>query len=247
MRKFVVLLALAGLAFGGPAFAADMAAKALPPPPPPPAPVYSWTGFYVGGTVGVDWQSSTFNDPVGDIAAAPGSVHNDGTSFEAGFTAGYNWQFQSIVLGVEGDWNWANFNKTSPGYFEASPGAPATIQSKSDWFSTIRGRAGWATGNMLLYATGGVAFVNYSDAAQYNYSPYFCGQSGGYWSCPSGTATGYTVGGGIEAKLWQNWSFKLEYLYLEAPTINTTDTTQGAPYSWKYSANVVRVGANYHF
>ena len=246
MRKFVVLLA--ALAFGGPAFAANMAVKA---PPPVAAPAASWTGFYVGGTAGADWQSSTFNDPLGAIAAAPGSVHNNGTSFAGGFTAGYNRQFQSVVFGIEADWNWTGFRKTSPGYRrETPPSYSATIQSKSDWFSTIRGRAGWANGNNLFYVTGGVAFVNYSDAAQYaNYPPagfYGCGGGGGFWSCPSGTATGYTLGGGIEAKFLQNWSFKLEYLYLEVPTINTTDTN-GYPFSWKYSAQIVRLGANYHF
>lgn len=245
MKKILVACIAAAAFSCAPALAADMAVKA--PPPPPPAPVYSWTGFYVGGTVGVDWQSSTFNDPLTEISPTA-TTHNNGTSFEGGVTAGYNWQFQPIVLGVEADWNWAGFSKTTAGY-AAGTSSQSTIQSKSDWFSTVRGRAGWATGNMLLYVTGGVAFVNYSDAAQYpTYSPdiYKCGGSGGFWSCPSGTATGYTIGGGIEAKLLQNWSFKLEYLYLQVPTVNTTDVN-GYPFSWKYSAQTVRFGTNYHF
>ena len=249
MKKFLVAGVAVAAFSGAPALAADLPVKA----PPPPVPL-SWTGFYVGGTVGADWQSSTFNDPLGQIAPAPGSAHNNGTSFEGGLTAGYNWQFQSVVLGVEADWNWTGFNKTIPGYQETTPSDSATIQSKSDWFSTVRGRVGWATGNMLLYATGGVAFVNYADAAQYPfYSPniYSCGASGGYWSCPSGTATGYTIGGGIEAMLTKNWSFKLEYLYLQVPTVTTIDHgsggAAGSPYSWNYSAQIVRVGANFHF
>jgi outer membrane immunogenic protein len=149
---------------------------------------------------------------------------------------------------MEADWSWTGFSKTSPGY---SPGTSdeSTIQSKSDWFSTVRGRVGWATGNMLLYVTGGVAFVNYSDAAQYpTYTPdlYHCGGSGGYWSCPSGTATGYAVGGGVEAMLLQNVSFKVEYLHLQVPTVNTTDI-HDFPFSWNYHADILRLGANWHF
>jgi outer membrane immunogenic protein len=203
---------------------------------------YSWTGFYVGGTVGLDSHSSTFNDPKMEITPG-GTVNNNGVIFAGGVTAGYNWQYQSIVLGVEADWNWTGFNNTTPGY--AAPDS-STIQAKSDWFSTVRARAGWANGNGLFYVTGGAAFVNYANAAQYTFSPYMCGQSGGFWSCPSGTATGFAVGGGFETMLWQNWSFKLEYLYLQVPTVNTTDI-HDFPFSWNYHADILRLGANWHF
>ena len=49
---------------GTPAFAADMAVKA---PPPAPAPVYSWTGWYVGVNAGASFGNvkTDFNvDPI---------------------------------------------------------------------------------------------------------------------------------------------------------------------------------------
>jgi len=61
MKKMVILLAL----IGTPAFAADMLVKA----PPPPAPVYSWTGWYIGGNIGYSW-----GDARTDIAGSATTV-----------------------------------------------------------------------------------------------------------------------------------------------------------------------------
>jgi outer membrane immunogenic protein len=249
MTKIVVGIAALVAVFGTSAWAADMEVKAPPTPAAPIAPAFSWAGFYLGGTLGADLQSSTFNDPGKDISIYTPTFKNRDVTFEAGVTAGYNWQFQSIVLGVEGDWNWANFSKTGIGWTGTAP-EQSTIQSKSDWFSTARGRIGWANDRMLVYFTGGAAFVNYSDAAQYTgYTPniYVCGGSGGYWSCPSGTLTGYAVGGGLEAMLLQNISFKVEYLHLQMPSVGTFDPVNGFHFSWNYNADIIRLGANYHF
>ena len=51
-NKLISSLAGAALSFAasGLAFAADMS-------PPPPAPVYSWTGFYIGGNIGGGWAN----------------------------------------------------------------------------------------------------------------------------------------------------------------------------------------------
>ena len=100
---------------------------------------------------------------------------------------------------------------------------------------------------MLFYVTGGAAFADYKNSAQFTFAPQMCGQTGGAWSCRSGTSTGLAVGGGIEAMLAQNWSAKAEYLYLNLPSVTTTDLVTGAGYSWNNSAHIVRVGANYHF
>jgi outer membrane immunogenic protein len=55
MNKLATLVAIVGL-IGMPAFAADMATKMpMKAPPVAPAPIYNWTGWYVGGTVGGAW------------------------------------------------------------------------------------------------------------------------------------------------------------------------------------------------
>src|SRR6201995_228600 len=99
----------------GSASAADMAVKAMPPP----APIWNWTGFYIGGSVGGIWND-THNDiyPTGcfltsvlcGLGPTPGvnairsdtSRFNDGR-FIGGGQAGYNWQSGGFVGGIEGD------------------------------------------------------------------------------------------------------------------------------------------------
>jgi outer membrane immunogenic protein len=207
-------------------------------------PATSWAGFYLGGTLGMGLNTSEFVDPHALISPIGAATDNNGTSFNVGATAGYNWQIRSVVLGIEGDWSWTNFNKTSVGYVDT------TIQSQWNWFSTIRARAGLAMDNFLIYATGGPAFVKVKDAAQYlpSAGAFQCGDPGGFWSCSTETVTGLAVGAGLEAMVTQHWSVKLEYLYLDMPTITTADAvTAGAQYHWNESSQVVRFGANYHF
>ena len=103
--------------------------------------------------------------------------------------------------------------------------------------------------NLLIYATGGPALVKVKDEAQYlpSVGAFQCGDPGGFWSCSTATVTGLAVGAGLEAMVAQHWSVKLEYLFLDMPTINTTDVVSSAQYHWNESAHVVRLGANYHF
>jgi len=135
------------------------------------------------------------------------------------------------------------------------PGAgPAVLNSawSFPWFGTVRGRVGFtpdAARQWMLYATGGLAFGE----ADYSFS----------WSNPGGasgrqayslssnqTLWGWVVGGGIEAVLSDQWTAKLEYLYLDLGTqsINTLDI-DGAPFNVNNAVRdqILRVGLNYHF
>jgi outer membrane immunogenic protein len=114
MKKLATAIAVVGL-FGTPAFAADMAVKA---PPPAPAPVYNWTGWYVGGNVGASFgrAKTDYNiAPVGLLQGTPpslsftipgfaGSAITEPAGFIGGGQIGYNWQFSPIwVAGIEAD------------------------------------------------------------------------------------------------------------------------------------------------
>src|SRR5260370_39875329 len=97
MKKLVTAIAVAGL-IGTPAFAADMAVKA---PPPPPAPVYSWTGCYIGGNLGGVWENDTTTGGLSDPGAAfpglfpgviPATFNYDRDSGLAGGQVGCNYQ-----------------------------------------------------------------------------------------------------------------------------------------------------------
>jgi outer membrane immunogenic protein len=219
--------------------AADLPRKA--PHAPVAAAAATWTGFYVGGVAGMGMHTSDLGDP-DESWTYNGATMKD-TAVNIGGTVGYNWQYRSVVFGVEGDWSWTNFSKDGVSY---DPGY-ATINSKWNWFATARARIGWAVDNLLLYGTGGAAFVKTKHEAQWNYSPYMCGENGGYSSCTSSTQTGLAIGAGAEVMLAAHLSAKLEYLYISLPSVNSTNSYYYGGASWNDSAQIVRAGLNYHF
>src|SRR5580692_2947522 len=104
----LVLATVSLLALGlSSAFAADMAVKA-PPPMYVPAPVWSWTGFYIGGNVGAGWGTTEANlnsisvPGLGSEAINLPIDQNSRSGFLGGGQIGYNYQFGWAVIGVEG-------------------------------------------------------------------------------------------------------------------------------------------------
>jgi len=235
MKRFVTPV-FALLALSSTGLAADLSLKA--PGMMYAAPATSWSGLYFGGAAGIGLHASEFTD-FGEVIT-PKTITNKATTSNAGGTVGYNLQVRSAVFGVEADGSWTNYNETTVG-------APLTaIQAKTSWYSTVRIRGGWAADNILFYVTGGAAFVDYKNTASFTFAPMMCGQEGGGWSCPSGHSTGLAVGAGIEAMLAPNWSAKVEFLYLNLPSVTTIDVVSGAGYSWNNSAHILRFGVNYH-
>jgi outer membrane immunogenic protein len=265
MKKLLIAI-IAGAAFCGvPALAADMAVKA-PPPPPPPAPVYSWTGFYVGGDVGALWtKANGVWDPLPDVIDfGEFEIFGDlnKTAFVGGLHAGYNWQFAPTwVVGIEGDWSWPDDAKTSfnqPWDNFITGIRPSTQTSMSiapDWLATVRGRIGYlVTPSALLYFTGGGAWadVNYTASAMNEPAPTYVASTSF-----SKTVSGYVLGGGLEWVLWSHWSVRAEYLFYHLNTntgVVTFDSTGNFPpffasgFSWSnLDIQTARVGASYKF
>jgi outer membrane immunogenic protein len=150
-----------------------------------------------------------------------GSVDHNPTKpsgFEGGVQAGYNWQSGPWVFGVEGD-------------IEATGAADtfAPWKFSNPWFGTLRGRAGYAVNNVLFYGTGGLAFGELRGDT--------------FGLTESHTTAGWTVGLGAEVGLSQNWTAKIEYLYVDLSDSNFAIT--GA--SNGYQFGLVRAGVNYHF
>ncbi|MCP8940099.1 porin family protein [Alsobacter sp. SYSU M60028] len=236
MRRILLasVMSLAAL----PAFAADLPVRTAPVAPAPVyAPLYNWTGFYIGANAGYAWG----NSDVVDLAL--GTKYSlDPGGFTAGLQAGYNYQVNQFVLGVEADANWIDASDSySDGFVYAS--------SKVSWLSTIRARVGYAFNNVLIYATGGIAFGE-AKATWYD---------GGAISIrDSDTRTGWALGAGVEYAFNRNWTAKLEYLYYDlgdssfygsapvvGPALLPVGTTTGAKADW--SGNIVRAGINYKF
>jgi outer membrane immunogenic protein len=267
MRKFVGLFAalvFSEFAFGGLAFAADMAVKA-PPPPPVASPAYNWTGFYVGLNAGYRLDQSNnahvvgFTDPTGGfglgpaIAAGAVPVTSYNTAgFVGGAQLGYNWQFDPHwVLGVETDFMSRNL-KGSETVVATPPGFVTnmtTVTQKLDWLGTTRAKAGYAAGNWLFYGTGGVAYGEAKNSLQLKLPA-----SGiTLFGANSNVQTGWTAGGGVEYG-WGAWLIRAEYLHydLGSETITTNSVINFASpatlsVSQKDTGNIVRGALSYRF
>jgi outer membrane immunogenic protein len=173
MKKLATAIAAIAL-IGTPAFAADMAVKA---PPPVPAPVYDWTGWYVGGNIGASFGRAKTDFNVAPVTVntntfgsftSPdfaGSQLTEPSGFIGGGQIGYNWQFSPIlVAGLDADFQGAdekdsiNFSNAFSGatVFSSGTGATGTTvtgtvateyEAKIDWFGTVRGRIGYLFGD----------------------------------------------------------------------------------------------------
>jgi len=261
-RSFIAgALALAAISHS---YAAD-----LPPSPPPvrapvayipPAPVYNWTGFYIGINGGYGFGSSNWTDAANPVVGAGGSTGNFNINGGVvGGTVGANAQFGAGVFGVEGDIDYSTIKGS------ISPGAPnfcstfitapavfgATCNTQNNWLATVRARGGVAADRVLFFLTGGLAAGNVQAGLS--------GGTIGSTTYQSNTEFGWTAGAGVEVAFTPNWTAKVEYLYVDLSkmTCNTGAScgfdNAAAPFvtpandSVKFTTSLVRLGVNYKF
>lgn len=165
-----VAVAIAMLGSAAPVAAADLSRAPVYKAPPPAAPAWSWTGFYVGVNGGYGWGT----DPVSfenvnalpilfTAGAIPTAVNTSPAGGLAGIQLGYNWQWTpNFVLGFETDFDWADIRGSGavafPGSLAIDP-FRTSAEQKLTAFGTTRLRVGYALDHVLLYATGGLAYV----------------------------------------------------------------------------------------
>jgi outer membrane immunogenic protein len=236
MYKYVATTAVLGLSlgFGAVAHAADLAP--IGPGPAPvytkaPPPLWSWTGFYVGGNVGGAWGTSSATNPFFGFQTT-GDYPTSGII--AGGQAGYNWQFSSWVLGLETDMDWSDVKGTTSNGI-----CSGVVCTTSDsWLGTTRARFGYAVDHLLVYGTGGVAYGD----VKFDVSP-----AAPFGANAATTRTGWTAGAGLEYAFTRNWSAKLEYLYVDLGTADLACTPGCGTGAHPFNENIVRGGVNFHF
>ena len=211
-----------------------------------------------------DPATSTAVDPAGYFAdtsvtaiAAVGAQRVNSSSVTGGFTAGYNWQVNNAVLGLEGDINYFGFKGSASGLgalslLRARPASPCHSSVSADWLATIRGRIGFlAAPTWLLYATGGAAIAEVK--GNFNFTDTFAAATKS--AAIRDTRLGWTAGVGTEYAFGGGWSLKAEYLYVDLgrSTVTSTNLFGGAfptnvfTHSVDLKSNIVRVGVNYKF
>lgn len=248
--KRIVLAAAVALAVG-PALAADLPA---PPPPRAPAyvpvvaPIYNWSGIYIGANVGASFDSQ--GAPNNFIATGPfagartSAVSHNSTGIAAGGQIGINFQNGPWVFGLEGDADYLSNKATVNG--RTAAGTDQHVFTL-DLLSTVRGRVGYAFDRALVYGTGGFAMGDYSTTRTQT--------TGAFMAATAGTAEafstlrlGWTAGGGVEYALGDNWTVRAEYLFVDLEKLTYTfplaNITQATPNEY---VHVVRAGVDFKF
>ncbi len=278
MRQFNFISAAVaiGAIFGiGAASAADLPARVYTKAPMVD-PIYNWTGFYIGGTVGGAWARDPINLSAGNNV--PGAIPDFGnipavnafgsttlrsTVFTASAKAGYNWQVQSWILGVEGDIASLHFRRSTT--FTGNPEGPGCVgcfethldNVSADWVATFRARVGYAVDKWMVYGTGGLAVGNlgFSNAYSENSgsNPLNTVRIGTAAGLANPTLTGWAAGAGTEYAVTKNWLLSLEYMHIDlgklaVNEISSNGTVAGnLNFTSRLTSDIVRVGAAYKF
>jgi len=232
MRNRSILLALSAVLLGSTAsLAADLGPRTYTKAPVyAPAPIYNWSGIYVGAHIGAAFGGDngfTTTDPT-----LLGSSRD--AAFLGGGQIGADYQFApNWLVGIEGQISGLSKNDRT---FTSGVNS---LRDRSDWLASVTGRLGYTWGPGLIYAKGGVAFRDDNGLAT---------TAGFLPAVTDRQSTGYTVGGGLEYMFAPAWSAKVEYQYYNFDTTNVAYTNAGArALSYKDDLHTVKVGVNYHF
>ena len=233
-----------------------------------------WGGFYVGGSAGGAWSRSAFETTTscGDIVfyfrciniAAVQNGWSGGrstTSALASLHAGYAIQSGAFVAGVEADIGlWSMRNRLNGGgqYVAPIAGRPFTTSASTsaNWLATLRGRAGWSFGDILIYATGGLALSEIKVRNAFT-DPFPTRRTGLGDGSGAATRLGWALGGGGEWRFAPGWSVRAEYLYVDfgsksargqvVDIVFPADFNSPTKTSARVNAHIARIGLSRQF
>jgi outer membrane immunogenic protein len=232
MKKFLVAV-ISCLGFDG-ACGADL----IPEFQAPAAVLHNWSGFYAGVHIGSAWGTSTWFD----INTLSNNVSYTTNGILGGVQAGWNYQSGVLVFGVEGDL--AGTSARGSGNVPLIPPVIGTLTTNEHWVATITGRAGVANDKSLYYLKGGLALLG----EEHRLAQFF---GGGFATTQTvqNNRGGFVIGFGAEFAVWQNWTAKLEYNYMDFgkktvvfPALQALSGT-----TIDQQTHVVKLGLNYLF
>ncbi len=224
-------IALSSIALSGTLYGLAAHAGAMGPVSTIDNPEQRWTGFYLGANAGGGWADNSYTTyPRDALVTIPfrnsllwgnNFQGSSASGFIGGGQFGYNRQINSIMLGLETDFQYSGVKSNVNNQFTRTGGQPTAgltnhFSNNTPWFGTVRGKIGTTMLNqdLLFYGTGGFAYGNeiisgttsvVSDNTLILTFPYN----------KSHVGTGYAVGAGGEWAINQLWSLGLEYLYVD--------------------------------
>ncbi|MGE5157541.1 MAG: outer membrane protein [Gemmatimonas sp.] len=233
MKKvFLATVALAAVGAAAPALGADLGARApyyQKAPAYVPAPIYNWTGFYIGGHIGGAFSSD-------NNFSGLSTGNNSNGRFLGGVQAGYDWQLNpAFVIGLQGQYSWLS------GSVGAVFPNGDLYTNKQRGLGSITGRVGYSWGPGLVYVKGGYAYSDNNESVTFGGAPVPYAITGDH-------SNGWTIGAGLEYMFAPNWSANVEYQYY-----NFGDAHFTAPAALVGVGNfttddhTVKAGVNYRF
>ena len=240
MIRKILLSAAALVLMGGGARAADIIEPAA----------YDWTGPYIGIQGGYAWGTNDVEvdsnlDIVTTAAIAlipPDDDEIDIDGWVGGLHLGYLWQNDSLVLGIEGDGEFADIDGNTDVFLNEGDADPiGEVEQEIDWLASLRLRAGIAWDRTLFYATGGLAVGGVEVSAD-------LGEIGS--ESESDTEWGWTIGGGIEHAFTDELSARIEYRYTDLGDTDVSvenERVGSSDFEAENTFHAVRVGLSWHF
>lgn len=228
MIRWATIAALAATAFAVPQ---AEAAGAMTTPA-----VYSWTSCYVGGNIGVGWDSTKVVDEINpsvQIATLSSTAILGGGQIGCDYQIAPQW-----VIGIQGLWDATGLSASYTETNSDAPLYPATLSGNVPWVATFTGRVGYLVEpDFMLYAKGGFAWNQTNSKITYD---------GDTIDSVSFNQTGWTAGIGAEWKHDQHWSFFTEYDYLAfSPTDVYFPNTDNIG-TVKQNIQMLLFGVNFH-
>jgi outer membrane immunogenic protein len=221
MRKIIFAAASSIALSTGVASAADLGAPRTPMAAAVVSPAFNWTGFYIGAHAGYGFGRTDGITNAGVVFPLNGSGPLVGGQL------GFNYQINSLVLGVEAELAFAAISARN---FQ---NPLASVYHRTSMLGSVRARAGYAVDRSLFYVTGGLGFENAG-----------FGVAAGATPVEKYTRVGWTLGAGYEYAVAQNWTVKAEYAYFNFGT-----RTLGPIYAGTVRSDVhtLKLGVNYLF
>jgi high affinity Mn2+ porin len=252
LGRSVAVLGLMVLAGG--VQAADLSA-ALPTKAPPPVvqAAYDWSGFYLGGNLSYAFGASTYTAVPGpngsvDFSNAYNFGSGDG-GYALGLQAGYDYMAASRwLIGAAADISFPSFVGGDRSFSTPLTGS-ANYLDRVEFSGHVLGRAGYAPGHWLFYATGGFAWTYDQFTRTQN-----AGVPAGGTAVPGMVENSFlrpraggAVGAGVELALPSHWTAQVQYLFTDYANRSVTFPAGAQTFSSNLTLNELRFGLNYRF